>query len=131
MGGGSGGTMRTFQRAIRAGVGGASPNTTTPIKKGKANNIHKKQQPTSPLTLHSSSNSSSAPFPSLLNPPISAPPAALISSSSSTICSDESEWEYVDGIEDETAARALYDDYLFGTVPSSDEVHHAVSALQK
>ncbi|KAL6542473.1 hypothetical protein OROMI_024075 [Orobanche minor] len=91
------------------------------------------QQPTSPLTLHSSSNSS-APFPSLLNLPISAPAAAWISSSSSsssTICSDEWEWEYVDGIEAETAARGFYDDYLFGTVPSSDEVHHAVSAFQK
>lgn len=127
-GGGGGGAMRTFQRAVRAGVGSASPpNTTTPVgaskTAGKAKNLNKKQpiSPDTALTLNSS----------MLNLPMSASSApAWISSSFSTICSDESEWEYVDGIDDETAARGFYDDYVFGTVPSSDEVHRAVSALQ-
>lgn len=119
MGGGGGGMMKTFQRAVRAGVGGAPPNSSTNIggaKADKAKNFNSKR-PTSPNTALTLSPYSSAPFSPLINIP--------------TICSDESEWECVDGIEDETAARGFYENYVFRTVPSRDEVHHAVSALQQ
>lgn len=149
--GGGGGMIRTVQRAVRAGVGGAPPEpispsantTTTTIASAnsrKAKNFNNKR-PTSPntaLTLSSSSsaadgasniNGTSA-FSSLINLPISAASGAAapswVSSSSPTF-SDESEWECVGGSEDERAR----EDYIFGTVPSRDEVHHAVSALQQ
>ncbi|XP_057776781.1 uncharacterized protein LOC130995496 [Salvia miltiorrhiza] len=110
-----GGMIRTFQRAVKAGVGGAPPDTIGGGIPKKLNNT----SPNTALTLFSPS------FSSTLNLPAPAP--AWISSSSST---DGSEWEYVE-FEDETVARGLHDDYVFGTVPSTDEVHHAVSALQQ
>ncbi|KAH6835568.1 hypothetical protein C2S53_000043 [Perilla frutescens var. hirtella] len=126
--------VKTFQRAVRANVDGARPNTTANIgganaKAGKSKNFNK-QPPTSPKTALTLSSSSSALFPSLINLPISAASSPSWVPSS-TVCSDESEWERVDIIEGETAARGFYEDYLFGTVPSSDEVQHAVSALQQ
>lgn len=117
MGGGGGGMlMKTFHRAVRAGVGGAPPNSNTNIAGIKAAEKagFNSKRPTSPNTALTLSPYSSAPFSPLIN-----------------IATDESEWECVDGIEDETVARGFYDNYVFGTVPSRDEVHHAVFALQQ
>ncbi|EYU31312.1 hypothetical protein ABFS82_06G118000 [Erythranthe guttata] len=144
MGGGSGGMMRTVQRAVRAGVvGGAPPEpfspstTTTNIaaangsrKSRKGNNLNNKQ-PTSPNNAalsHSSSSSGNgrSAFSSLINLPASATSGAA---APTTWPGDSSsEWECV---EDEERARVFYDDFVFGTAPSTDEVHHAVSALQQ
>ncbi|KAL1565206.1 hypothetical protein AAHA92_07452 [Salvia divinorum] len=110
-----GGTIRTLQRAIKAGAGGA--------KTGIANNFNQNRPPTSPNTALTLSSPSTLNLP----PPQAVSAAAWISSSSS---SDASEWEYVARTEDEAAARGFYDDYVFESVPSTDEVHHAVSALQ-
>ncbi|KAL7108521.1 hypothetical protein ACP275_06G117900 [Erythranthe tilingii] len=144
MGGGSGGMMRTVQRAVRAGVVvGAppepfSPSTTTNIaaanastKSRKGKNLNNKQ-PTSPNAAlsHSSSSSSSgngrSAFSSLINLPASATSGAA--APTSWPGDSSSEWECV---EDEERARVFYDDFVFGTAPSTDEVHHAVSALQQ
>ncbi|KAG8390241.1 hypothetical protein BUALT_Bualt01G0063300 [Buddleja alternifolia] len=146
--GGGGGMLRNVHRAVRAGVGGAPPepfsssgNTITTIAR-KPKNLNEKK-PTSPntaLTLSSSSSSSSgvnnnnsnnnnygsSAFSSLINLPISA-----ASGASAPTCSDDLDWECVDGGEDERGKCVFYDDFVFGTVPSRDEVQHAVSALQQ
>ncbi|PIN05852.1 hypothetical protein CDL12_21604 [Handroanthus impetiginosus] len=146
-GGGGGGMIRTVQRAIRAGVGGGSAepfstsgNTTTIARGDSRKGQHfNKNQPTSPnsaLTLSSSSSSAAAndngssPFSSVINFPVSAASGAAAPSwgPSSSCCSEDSEWGYVEGSEDEWAH---IEDFVFGSVPSRDEVHHAVSALQQ
>ncbi|KAG6422353.1 hypothetical protein SASPL_118921 [Salvia splendens] len=110
--GGSGGGRpmggATLHRAIKAG--GAKT----------ANNFTKNRPPTSPNTALTLSSPSTLNLP----PPQAVSAPAWISSSSSS--SDASEWEYVTRTEDET----VYDDYVFQSVPSAHEVHHAVSALQ-
>ncbi|KAL3834650.1 hypothetical protein ACJIZ3_009386 [Penstemon smallii] len=150
MGGGNGGGMlRTVHRAVRAGVGGApsepfssaSANSTTiggGANSRKKTNFNNKisNHPNTALTLSSSSNenssngssSSSASFSSQINFPGSAGFGA-----GGPNCSDEiMGWECVDGIEEEDErARLFYEDFVFGNVPSSDEVNHAVSALQQ
>ncbi|KAL2550113.1 hypothetical protein Fot_11643 [Forsythia ovata] len=142
-GGGAGGgsMLRTVQRAVRAGVGGAQPepfshatNTNTSTGANTPRNTrqsYKKKQ--SALTLSSANNTNvSSTFSSLVNLPVSATPnaASTWGSCSSPTWNDESEWECVDSSEDEKG-HAFFDDFVFGTVPSRDEVQHAVSALQQ
>ncbi|KAL7146558.1 hypothetical protein ABFS83_06G049500 [Erythranthe nasuta] len=145
-GGGGGGMLRNVQRALRTGVGGAPPepfspssNTTTigtAANSRKPNHYSNKKQSATPntaLTLSSSSSSDSSSstnppraFSSLINlPALSAPTC------SSATCGDDAEWECLDASEDEIRARALYEDFIFGNVPSKDEVNFAVSALQQ
>ncbi|KAL7147584.1 hypothetical protein ABFS83_06G117400 [Erythranthe nasuta] len=123
MGGGSGGMMRTVQRAVRAGGGAPpepfSPSTTTNIaaangsrKSRKGKNLNNKQ-PTSPnaaLSHSSSSGNGRSAF------------SATSGVAAPTWPGDSSS---------EERARVFYDDFVFGTAPSTDEVHHAVSALQQ
>ncbi|CAI9771828.1 unnamed protein product [Fraxinus pennsylvanica] len=144
MGGGSGGggMLRTVQRAVRAGVAGSQPE---PFSHASSNNTstgantprntkqsYKKKQ--SGFTLSSGNNSNvSSTFSSLVNLPVSATPnaaTAVWGSCSSSTWNDESEWECVDSTEDEQG-HVFIDDFVFGTVPSRDEVQHAVSALQQ
>ncbi|KAI3458317.1 hypothetical protein Pfo_014980 [Paulownia fortunei] len=154
-GGGGGGMLRTVQRALRAGVGGAPPEpfsasanstvATANSRKAK-HSINKKQSapPNTALTLSSSTsgspntsnpntNNGPSAFSSLINLPISVASGAAApawGSCSSPACSDDMEWECLDGDEDQRAC-VLYEDFVFGTVPSKDEVNYAASALQQ
>lgn len=44
---------------------------------------------------------------------------------------DDFDWVSVDGSEDVEKAHGFLDDFVLGPVPSRDEVHNAVSALQQ
>ncbi|KAL2527031.1 Uncharacterized conserved protein (UCP012943) [Abeliophyllum distichum] len=140
-GGGGGSMLRTVQRAVRAGVGGAqsepfshATNTNTSTGANSPRNTrHSYKKKQSALTLISANNTNvSSTFSSLVNLPVSATPNAATTwgSCSSPTWNDESEWECVDSSEDEKE-HAFFDDFVFGTVPSRDEVQHAVSALQQ
>ncbi|CAA2935351.1 Hypothetical predicted protein [Olea europaea subsp. europaea] len=141
-GGGGGGILRTVQRAVRAGVAGSqsepfshATNTNTSTGANTPRNTrqsYKKKQ--SGFTLPSGNDSDvSSTFSSLVNLPVSATPnaeTAAWGSCSSSTWNDESEWECVDSSEDEKG-HVFIDDFVFGTVPSRDEVQHAVSALKQ
>ncbi|XP_073121435.1 uncharacterized protein [Henckelia pumila] len=146
MGGGGGGMLRSVHRAVRAGIGGAPPDpfspsagsgsvSTSSSRKTKRSRIKQPSSPNRNLTLSNSSiNNGSSAFSSLINLPISATSGAAAPAwraCSSPTC-DDLEWEYVEGSggDERAAARAFYDDFVFATVPSRDEVQHAVSALQ-
>ncbi|XP_009802233.1 uncharacterized protein LOC107778812 isoform X2 [Nicotiana tabacum] len=142
MGGGGGGSsggsgmLRAVQRAVRTGgtVSGAaqepfSHSTTTA----------KTTRTATSTTSHAFNNkanttlslSSLSPLSTLNNQlPLSAT-AFAPAWDSSTYNTDESEdWECLEECEDERV-NILFDDYILGTVPSTDEVHNAVSALQR
>ncbi|CAK9135139.1 unnamed protein product [Ilex paraguariensis] len=143
MGGGSGGgggsMLKIVQRAVRTGVGsgGAAPESfshSTTTATATTTNTSKPRPTYKPNTSNVpslSSSTSSTPF-SSFNLPISATSTGPTwpSCSSPTYSNDEFDWECVDGIEDERAI-GFYDDFVFGTVPSEDEVQRAISALQQ
>ncbi|XP_075500924.1 uncharacterized protein LOC142539381 [Primulina tabacum] len=149
MGGGSG-MLRSVHRAVRGGIGGAPPDpfspsagsgfvSTSTSRKTKRSRIKQPSSPNRNLNLSNSSsnnnNNGSSAFSSLINLPISAASGAATpawGACSSPTC-DDLEWEYVEGSggDEKAAARAFYDDFVFTTVPSRDEVKHAVSALQQ
>ncbi|XP_073310617.1 uncharacterized protein [Primulina huaijiensis] len=147
--GGGGGMLRSVQRAVRAGIGGAPPEPFSPSagsgsvsasssRKTKKSRIKQPSSPNRNLALSNSSSNNnsngSSPFSSLINLPISAVSGAAVpawGACPSPNCEDL-EWEVVEGSGGyERAARAFYDDFVFGTIPSRDEVQHAVSALQQ
>ncbi|KAL0452582.1 UNVERIFIED_CONTAM: hypothetical protein Slati_1236300 [Sesamum latifolium] len=143
MGGGSGGGGGMI-RTVRRVVGGAPPepfspsaNTTTTIasansRKAKSFDRHRPTSPNTALTLSSSSsgngsgssNNGTSSFSSMINLPTSwgASPAP-----------HDSEGVCVDASDQDATARTsgFYEDLVFGTVPSRDEVQHAVSALEQ
>ncbi|XP_011101112.1 uncharacterized protein LOC105179211 isoform X2 [Sesamum indicum] len=141
--GGGGGIIRTVRRV----VGGAPPepfspsaNTTTTIasansRKAKSFDRNRPTSPNTALTLSSSSsangsgssNNGTTAFSSLKNLPTS---GADTPSWGGSPAPHDSEWECVDASEDGRAS-VFYEDLVFGTVPSRDEVQHAVSALQQ
>lgn len=107
MGGGNGGgLMRTAHRAIISGEP-FSPSTANSTIKNPNFNQKTSNSSNAGLALNNG-------FSSIVN----LPPGA-------TTCCDDFEWECV---ADETRS---YGDCLFSTVPSTHEVHHAVSALQQ
>ncbi|KAF5959827.1 hypothetical protein HYC85_001036 [Camellia sinensis] len=129
--GGGGGMLRTVQRAVRAGVGGSAQE---PFSHSTATNssttTRSTYKPTTSNLLSLSSSTSSSfhhPVSSISN----LPTWLGSSSPTPTTFSDEFEWECVDGIEDEKGVCAFYDDFVFGSVPSEDEVQHALSSLQQ
>ncbi|KAI8029170.1 hypothetical protein LOK49_LG01G01274 [Camellia lanceoleosa] len=131
--GGGGGMLRTVQRGVRANVGGAAQE---PFSHSTATNssttTRSTYKPTTSnlLSLYSSASSSShLPVSSISNLPTW--PGSSSSYPTTTTFSDEFEWECVDGIEDEKGVCAFYDDFVFGSVPSEDEVQHALSSLQQ
>ncbi|KAK4436382.1 hypothetical protein Salat_0801900 [Sesamum alatum] len=146
MGGGSGGGGGMI-RTVRRVVGGAPPEpfspsantTTTTIASAnsrKAKNLDR-NRPTSPntaLTLSSSAscnnNNGKSVFSSQINLPVSATWGAAEPSWGASPAPHDSEWERVDASEDGKAS-VFYEDLVFGTVPSRDEVQHAVSALRQ
>ncbi|XP_047967275.1 uncharacterized protein LOC125211492 [Salvia hispanica] len=94
-------------------MGGGTIRSLQRAISAKTGGTAKKLRPTSPNTALTLSSPST----------LSLPPPQAVSAAA--------DWEYVTRTdEDETAARAFYDDYVFHSVPSADEVHHAVSALQ-
>ncbi|KAL0298375.1 UNVERIFIED_CONTAM: hypothetical protein Sradi_6497300 [Sesamum radiatum] len=146
MGGGSargGGMLRTVQRAIRAGGGGAPPDPSSPsaiaaANSRKAKHLNEKLASTPNTALALSSSTSGGPnnddnhgpsaFSSLINLPVYADSGPAWGSCSSPTRSDDLEWEFLDGSEEYERGR---EDFVFGTVPSRDEVNHAVSSLQQ
>ncbi|KAJ8537113.1 hypothetical protein K7X08_035514 [Anisodus acutangulus] len=129
MGGGGadsngGGMLRAVQRAVRTGgtLKGAaqesfSHSSTTTAKTWRtatnAFNNNKGSNASTALSLSSSSPFSTLPW-----------------DSSSYNTEEGEDWECLDGYEDEKV-NIVFDDYILGPVPSTDEVHHAVSALQQ
>ncbi|KAK6926426.1 hypothetical protein RJ641_008145 [Dillenia turbinata] len=151
MGGGSGGPegrggmLRTVGRAFRANVGGvqepfsgANNNsaTTTTCNTSTKNSKSAQRNSNKCLSLSTSSSSTSPRSSSSVNSPkvpISASSFAPFSSLPSTptsFCREELDWVAVDGFEDERIC-GYFDDFVFGSVPSVDEVQNAVSALQR
>ncbi|XP_011076391.1 uncharacterized protein LOC105160622 [Sesamum indicum] len=131
-----GGMLRTVQRAIRPGGGGPPPDPSSPsgiasANSRKAKHLNEKlvSTPNTALTLSSSTsggpnnddNHAPSTFSSLVNLPVYADSGPAWGSCSSPTRSDDLEWECLDGSED----------FVFGTVPSRDEVNHAVSSLQQ
>ncbi|KAK6132210.1 hypothetical protein DH2020_034030 [Rehmannia glutinosa] len=135
--------LRSVHRVLRSGVGGAPPepfsasaNSTTiaTANSRKAKNFNKQQSapPNTTLTLSSggpnnnnnnnpNNNNGPSAFSSLINLP---------KSDSSPTCSEDMEWECLDANEEERVS-VFYEDFVFGTVPSRDEVNYAISALQQ
>lgn len=141
MGGGSGSSgggiqlLRTVQRAVRAGgVGGGAqePFSHSTSRGGRQSSFNNKSTTTTTTTSSTNNNnltiSSNSPA---INRPLSATssPTTNWPNCSSPTYTDEPDWEYIDGIEDDRP-NAFFDDFVFGSVPSTDEVQHAVFSLQ-
>ncbi|XP_060203357.1 uncharacterized protein LOC132631697 isoform X1 [Lycium barbarum] len=122
MGGGS--MLRAVQRAV-----GTSGGTITQDSFSTA-----KTPTTTTTTTHAFNNMSSSTALSLSSSssPLSTfPLSAATALAPATWDTDESEdWECLDGCEDERVD-IIFDDYILGLVPSTDEVQHAVSALHQ
>lgn len=136
--GNKGGAMlRSVHRAVRTGgVGGGAtqetlsnptspPGNTTPPR--PSSNIFNKPKTINTLSVSNSTATASSPFYN----PFHVPMSTLASASDSSECD---EWEYVDSsdVVDEKDVGFYYDENLvLGSVPSVDEVQHAVSSLQQ
>lgn len=127
-GSGGGGMLRAVQRAVRTGgtINGAAqesfchstiPKTAT--SSTTSGHAFKNEASNNAASLSSSSRLSSFP----LSAAAALAPATWDSSSS-----ESEEWEC---IEDNNSTTILFDDYILGSVPSTEEVHHAVSALHQ
>ncbi|PSS32438.1 Hybrid signal transduction histidine kinase [Actinidia chinensis var. chinensis] len=129
---GGGGTLKTVRRAVRSGgAGGAaqdsfshsSSSTTTTTN---TNRDH--QSASNVLSLFSSTDST--PYSPFSSPIYSNSTIATWNSCSSPVGSEGFDWDYVDGsVYDEEID--CYDNPVFGSVPSIDEVQNAVSALRQ
>ncbi|MCD7453586.1 hypothetical protein HAX54_021529 [Datura stramonium] len=129
-GAGNGGNMlRAVQRAVRTGGTVSEPfsqSTTTTAKTSRTatSSSHafnnKSSNASSALSLSSSSPLSTF--------PLSA--AAALAPATWDSSSESEDWECLDD-EKVNNNNILFDDYILGPVPSTDEVHHAVSALQQ
>ncbi|KAG8638512.1 uncharacterized protein LOC110600028 isoform X2 [Manihot esculenta] len=137
MSGGGGSMLKVVGRAVtRAGatnlqetISSSNANVTSPASNSRP--THRLNSSNNNFSLASASGS---PFSTACNVPVSANSGVADSCywpsfapSSGSSC-DEYEWVSVDGSEEETAIRVA-DDFVLGPVPSSDEVHSAVSAL--
>ncbi|XP_052184566.1 uncharacterized protein LOC127796452 isoform X2 [Diospyros lotus] len=128
--GGGGGMLRTVQRAVKASVGGgAASQDPFAHSTATANSNSPTTATYKPTTSAALSLSSSSPFPSSTIP-ISAT-TTLPTWPSSPSASEDFDWECVDGSEFGRLPRPFRDDFVFGTVPSADEVQSAVVALQQ
>nr|XP_043613001.1 uncharacterized protein LOC122584972 isoform X2 [Erigeron canadensis] len=139
-GGNGGGMIKSIHRAVRAGMGGTGgsaiePNShfSTRSTTSTINNRSNMNQPlNTSLFLSNNNNSSNSPYVPVTGTShwdILTPPA---------ITGDHElyDWEYVDesgscGSDGESSVYGFYDDMVYGSVPSKDEVHHAVSSLQE
>lgn len=138
-GGGGGSLLRSVGRAVtRPNFAGgphqeplssssSSATTTNTRHAQKSNSSSNNFSLSSPS---SASSSTSSPFASS-NVPVSSI-YGLPTSSSWPHC-DEFDWVALDheGYEEERAPNGFVDDFVLGPVPSQDEVHSAVSALQQ
>ncbi|KAI3432146.1 uncharacterized protein J3R85_007539 [Psidium guajava] len=138
MGGGSKSMFRTLGRSvIRAGAGGggggglqesfAASSNSSPTSPRSASGSGHKLSSSHQLSL----TSATSPFTPFNTVPVSAASDVatwLPFAPSSEV--DDYEWVHGDGNEDER--RSLhFDDFVLGSVPSTDEVHGAVSAIQQ
>ncbi|KAK6794261.1 hypothetical protein RDI58_007714 [Solanum bulbocastanum] len=124
-----GGMLRAVQRAVRTGgtINGAaqesfSHSSTTKTAKSSTTSGHAFQNK---ATNNAVSLSSSSPLSTL---PLSAAAAAALAPGTWDSSSESEEWECLG---DNNNSSILFDDYILGPVPSTDEVHHAVSALHQ
>nr|XP_004235173.1 uncharacterized protein LOC101263682 isoform X1 [Solanum lycopersicum] len=137
-GGGGGGTngggmLRAVQRAVRTGgtINGAaqesfSHSSTTKTTKSSTTTAHAFHTKASSNAV---SLSSSSPLSTL---PLSAAAAAALAPATWDSSSESEEWECLEDNNNNNKNNGiLFDDYILGPVPSTDEVHHAVSALHQ
>ncbi|XP_023755632.1 uncharacterized protein LOC111904085 [Lactuca sativa] len=129
---GGGGMIKTVHRTVRAGLGGgASQEPYSHSATTTTRTTNNRNQPIN-TTLSLSSNANLSSPCSYLNHHVPAPTNWVFSSS--PITDDEFDWEYIHGggsDDGESLNRVLYDDFVLGSVPSKNEVHHAVSSLQE
>lgn len=136
LGGANGGILRTVQRA----AGGSSVATesfshtpTSPCSKPTKSSSSSCKS-TTPNTLLITTNAPSSPF---SRNQTSVPVSWTFSSSSSSVSDEfDDQWECIDhGVFQESEDVGFDDNgeghYVFGSVPSVDEVQHAVSSLQQ
>ncbi|XP_049396754.1 uncharacterized protein LOC125860779 isoform X2 [Solanum stenotomum] len=123
-----GGMLRAVQRAVRTGgtINGAaqesfSHSSTTKTAKSSTTSGHAFHNKASNNAV---SLSSSSPLSTL---PLS---AAALAPGTWDSSSESEEWECLEDNNNNNSS-ILFDDYILGTVPSTDEVHHAVSALHQ
>ncbi|XP_055826763.1 uncharacterized protein LOC129895130 isoform X2 [Solanum dulcamara] len=134
--GGGGGMLRAVQRAVRTGgtINGAAQEsfshstttkTATSSTSGHAFNNNKVSNASS-TALSLSSSSPLATF------PLS---AAALAPGTWDSSSESEEWECLEdnnnNNNNNSTGSILFDDYILGPVPSTEEVHHAVSALHQ
>ncbi|KAK6936297.1 hypothetical protein RJ641_033327 [Dillenia turbinata] len=143
-GGGGGGMLRTVGRTFRTSVGGVQEpfsstnnttttttcNTSTKKSKSAQRNSNKYLSLSSSSSSTSPRSSSSATSPNFLISTSNFAPFSSLPSTPTSFCGEELDWVAVDGFEDERAC-GYFDDFVFGSVPSVDEVQNAVSALQR
>ncbi|XP_058104414.1 uncharacterized protein LOC131248246 [Magnolia sinica] len=112
---GSGGMLRAVGRAVGAGIGGVQQSVST----AKPN----------PSTFFSLSSSSPSPS-SSVSFPVSATSNANGRTSSTCFIEDD-DWESVEEEDGRDGNNGFHDRFVFGPVPSKDEVEDAISALQQ
>lgn len=133
--GGSGGNsmLKTVGRVVaRATV--TTTNTSTASANSTASRPTHKPNSSNLLSLSSASSPSPfsphnlAPISATSTPPTTPPSCPPFTSPS--FC-DEFEWLSVDGSTEDELPCGLYDDFVFGSVPSEDEVRNALFDLQQ
>ncbi|KAL3645184.1 hypothetical protein CASFOL_010364 [Castilleja foliolosa] len=148
---GGGGMLRSVQRALRASGGGAPPEPFSPSansttinnaaansKKAKQFNKPQSTPPNTALTISSNNSNNNNPNsnsngPSAFSKLINLPKSGAAATAWGYCSDDDVEWECVDVNHelDDQRAVVFSEDFVFGTVPSSNEVNYAISALQQ
>lgn len=138
LGGANGSMLRTVQRA----AGGSSSVATEPFSHTPTTPSSKPTKtssssckPTTPNSLLITTNTPSSPF---SRTQTTVPVSWNFSSSSSSISDEfDEQWECIDGGVFQEIEDVGFDDnfendhFVFGSVPSVDEVQHAISSLQQ
>ncbi|KAI3735142.1 hypothetical protein L6452_14630 [Arctium lappa] len=112
-GGGGGGMIKNVHRAIRAGIASPEPPSPYSYSQSTTTRTTTNHQPVNTALSLSSNN---------LNHPVPA--------SSPPNCSEESDWELCIDDSGNTVNGVYNNDSVFDSVPSKEEVYHAVSSLQ-
>ncbi|GKC83718.1 hypothetical protein Tco_1139435 [Tanacetum coccineum] len=117
---GGGGVIRNVHRAVRTTMGGSHGSSLEPHAHATTTRTtSNRNQPVNTTLSLSSSANSSLPC-SYLNNSYMAPNCPF------SMSGEDFDWEYVDECES-----VHDDDIMFGSVPSDEEVSHAVTSLQE
>ncbi|XP_022037911.1 uncharacterized protein LOC110940664 isoform X1 [Helianthus annuus] len=120
---GGGGMMKSVHTTMRTGIGGGASQESYSHAATRTTGNRNHQPINTTLSLHRPSSPCS-----YINHPLPDTPAFTTSSPPN---GDEFDWEYVDGGSDGDSVNGFYDDFVFGGVPSVQEVNHAVTSLHE